>query len=162
MSFFDGLANLFTGGASGLASTVVDTIKDYFPPDMSDEKKAQLKLELEKLELQKQSEVNKAINEAETAMNERIAQHEGTAKDLMQLPVIGRVVIFLRGCQRPIWGFATMYCDFMWMSGGWPAMTDKQESTLWVVNFLVLGFLFGERAVKNVMPLVLQYVNKGK
>jgi hypothetical protein len=28
------------------------------------------------------------------------------------------------------------------------------QSAFWVVNFLVLGFLFGERAVRNVMPLV--------
>ena len=28
------------------------------------------------------------------------------------------------------------------------------ESAFWVVNLLVLGFLFGERAAKNVLPML--------
>ena len=157
MGILDSVSNALTGG---LASTIMDGIKSYFPPDMSDEKKAELQLKLENIELQKTIAANKAISDAEASINERISMHEGTAKDLMQLPFVGRILIFLRGTQRPAWGFATMYCDFMWMSGSWSGMTDKQESTLWVINFLVLGFLFGERAIKNVMPIIAQYIGK--
>lgn len=154
---FDKIASLFTGG---LASTVMDGIKTYFPPDMSDEQKAAVNLELQKIELQKQIEVNKAIAEAEKALNERIAQHEGTAKDLQALPIVGRVIVFARGCQRPLWGFGVMWADLQWFSGQWADLSQQQESALWVINFLVLGFLFGERAIKNVAPLISQVMKK--
>ena len=156
---FNKILDVFSGG---LASTVMDGIKSYFPPDMSDEQKAALNLELQKIELQKQAELSRAVAEAERLINERIAQHEGTAKDLMALPFIGRIVIFARGCQRPIWGFATLWADLQWFSGAWSGITDKQESALWVINLLVLGFLFGERAVKNITPLISQYFGKGR
>lgn len=156
---FSKILNIFSGG---LADTVMDGIKTYFPPDMSDEQKAALNLELQKIELQKQAELTAAVAESERLVNERIAQHEGTAKDLMALPVVGRIVIFARGCQRPIWGFATLWADLQWLSGSWGTLTERQESALWVINLLVLGFLFGERAVKNITPLISQYFSKGR
>ena len=149
---WDKLASFLTGG---LADKAYKVVKDYFPPDMSDEQKAQVKLQLEKLQLEKQVEANRALLDAEKSVNERVAQLEGTAKDLLGMPVIGRVVLFARGCQRPAWGFGVMYADLMWFSGQWVDMTQQQESALWVINLLVLGFLFGERAVKNVAPLLV-------
>ncbi|WAX23119.1 hypothetical protein pA_gene0078 [Vibrio phage 13VT501A] len=153
----DKIANFFTGG---LADTVMDGIKAYFPPDMSDEQKAAVNLEIQKIELQKTIELNKAVADAEKAINERIATHEGTAKDLQALPVVGRLIIFARGCQRPLWGFGVMWADVMWFSGQWSDLSQQQESALWLINLLVLGFLFGERAIKNVAPLVSQVMKK--
>ena len=153
----DKIANFFTGG---LADTVMDGIKAYFPPDMSNEQKAAVNLELQKIELQKSIEINKAVADAEKAINDRIAAHEGTAKDLSALPVIGRVIIFARGCQRPLWGFGVMWADLQWFSGQWSGLSQQQESALWVINLLVLGFLFGERAVKNVAPIISQVIKK--
>lgn len=153
----DKIANFFSGG---LADTVMDGIKAYFPPDMSDEQKAAVNLELQKIELKKTIELNKAVADAERAINDRIATHEGTAKDLQALPVVGRVIIFARGCQRPLWGFGVMWADLQWFSGKWAELSEQQESALWVINLLVLGFLFGERAIKNVAPLVSQIIKK--
>lgn len=157
MNFLSGLADTLTGG---LASSVYQAVKDYFPPDMTPEQKAAIEIELQKIELEKAKSVNDAISSAERSLNDRISMHEGTAKDLMALPFIGRVVIFARGCQRPMWGFATMYCDFQWLSGAWSNLSEQQEATLWVINLLVLGFLFGERAVQNVTPIVARYFVK--
>lgn len=153
----DKLASILTGG---LADTVMSGITKYFPPDMSDEQKSAVNLELQRIELEKQASVNKAVADAEKSVNERIAISEGTAKDLMALPVVGRLLIFARGAQRPVWGFSTMYADYMWFSGQWSGMTQQQESALWVINLLVLGFLFGERAVQNVAPLIAQHFIK--
>ena len=153
----DKIASLFGGG---LAETVMDGIKSYFPPDMSDEQKANVNLKIQQIELQKQIELNKAISEAEQAINDRISQHEGTAKDLQALPFVGRVIVFARGCQRPLWGFGVMWADLQWFSGQWSDLSQRQESALWLINLLVLGFLFGERAVKNVAPLISQVMKK--
>ena len=60
-----------------------------------------------------------------------------------------------------MWGFATAYMDFMVFSGQWQieAHTAK-DAAFWSINLLVLGFLFGERAVRNVMPIIGQYFGK--
>jgi hypothetical protein len=137
MSILGGLKGLFTGD-SGIVS-----------PD----KKAELEAKLRDFQLQAQKQVDDATSEAEKNLTQRIAELEGTASDLKAIPFFGPVMIFLRGLQRPVWGFATLYMDLMWFSE-WETLTQKQESALMIINVLVLGFLFGERAIKNVMPLI--------
>lgn len=98
---------------------------------------------------------------ASDQVTDRAAKLEGTAEDLRSLPLIGRVVLFLRGCQRPAWGFAALAMDWLVLSGRWTValtVTGTGDLTaegciVLAVNILVLGFLFGERAVKNLLPL---------
>jgi hypothetical protein len=60
--------------------------------------------------------------------------------------------------------------DFMVFSGQWPltgsttqnaANSLDLQSAFWVINFLVLGFLFGERAMRNVMPFFQNRIQSG-
>tara|TARA_R110001632_G_scaffold35828_4_gene90388 strand:- start:63794 stop:64273 length:480 start_codon:yes stop_codon:yes gene_type:complete len=150
MSIFKKLLDGVTGG---FVSTAVDTFKDYFPPDMSAEQIEDLELRTKKLQSDIQQQMDNASNIAEELLTNRIAQLEGTASDLKSVPIVGPLVLFLRGLQRPLWGYATLFMDYMWFSE-WPTLTSKQESALMAINILVLGFLFGERAIKNVMPLI--------
>jgi len=151
MSLFKKIADMATGGIGQLA---FDVAKTYFPPSMSDADKENARLAFSNMELQRQQETNKATLEAEQQLTQRVKELEGSAADLLKLPVLGRLVLFLRGCQRPVWGFFTLYLDFQWFST-WK-LNEQQQTALIVINFLVLGFLFGERAVKNVMPLVIK------
>lgn len=146
-------STLLGGITGGFAEKAINAVKEYFPPDMSPEQKAQLQLKFQQLELEAQKQADNAATEAERVLNQRIAEYEGTAADLKSVRFLGPLVLFLRGLQRPVWGFATLYMDFMWFST-WPTLSTKQEQALVVINVLVLGFLFGERAVKNVMPLI--------
>lgn len=92
---------------------------------------------------------------------ERTTALEGTAADLKSLAYFGPLVIFARGCQRPIWGFGTLYMDFMVFGGDWVIEEGtRQDSAFLVINLLVLGFLFGERAVKNLAPLIERLLKK--
>lgn len=150
MSIFKKLLDGVTGG---FVATAVDTLKEYFPADMSPEQKASLALKTKQLEANIQQQMDSAANVAEEVLTSRIAQLEGTASDLKCVPFVGPLVLFLRGLQRPLWGYATLFMDYMWFSE-WTTLTSKQESALMAINILVLGFLFGERAIKNVMPLV--------
>jgi hypothetical protein len=150
MSIFKKLLDGVTGG---FVATAVDTLKEYFPADMSPEQKASLALKTKQLEANIQQQMDSAANVAEELLTSRIAQLEGTASDLKSVPFVGPLVLFLRGLQRPLWGYATLFMDYMWFSE-WTTLTSKQESALMAINILVLGFLFGERAIKNVMPLV--------
>ncbi|GAA4649282.1 hypothetical protein GCM10023116_15560 [Kistimonas scapharcae] len=99
------LGNALTGG---LAQTIFDGIKAYFPPDMTPEQQARLRLELERIEQDKRQQTDKALLDAEQMLTERISKLEGTASDLKSLPVVGRLMLFARGCQRPVWGFFTL------------------------------------------------------
>ena len=149
------LGNMLTGG---LAQTIFDGIKAYFPPDMTPEQQARLRLELERIEQNKRQQTDKALLDAEQMLTERISKLEGTASDLKSLPVVGRLMLFARGCQRPVWGFFTMYLDWCWFSE-W-TLSEKQQLALIVVNILVLGFLFGERAIRNLAPLISRLFNR--
>jgi len=160
MGFFEKLSNIATGG---LVTEVVDLVKTYLPPEMSPEKKAELTLNLENIALTREKNLEAAIAQSEALINERIREYEGTAKDLQSVPILGPLMIFLRGAQRPVIGYATIYLDFMVFSGKWNLSTDPQlSSAFWVINVLVFGFLFGERAVRNVMPVILDVMGKKK
>jgi hypothetical protein len=149
------LAGIFSKATGGLAETVLDAVQAYFPPNMSAEDKARMKLSLDRVALEREKALNDAIAESERAINERIADYEGTAADLKVMPILGPVMIFARGAQRPLWGFATLYIDFMVFSKSWELERGTTtESAFWVINLLVLGFLFGERAIKNILPFV--------
>lgn len=159
MSFLAKLTEIVGGS---LFKEAKEVVMAYWPPEVSPEKRLELQAKLNDIELEKSRQLDQAIADAETRLTERIALTEGSAQDLRALPVIGPMVLFLRGLQRPAWGYATLYGDAMWFMGRWN-LNAQQESALWVINFLVLGFLFGERAVQNVAPLIAELMkNKPK
>lgn len=155
-SFFGGVVNTLTGG---LANKIIDTAEKYFPPDMNPTQKAQFGLAMKNLEMEKTAQANQAAADAEKRVTDRIASLEGTANDLKAIPYVGAFVIFLRGCQRPIWGFATMYFDYQWFESN-ATYTEQQQKALLFLNVMVLVFLFGERSIKNVLPIVASYFGK--
>lgn len=147
---FTSIANVATGG---LAKEIISKVSEYFPPDMTPEQKATVELELNKLEFEREKATNNAIEAAEDSINKRIEIYEGTAKDLLAIPILGAIILFLRGSQRTIWGFATIYFDYKWLVENL-ILSEQQQTALIIINLLVLGFLFGERAVKNLAPLI--------
>lgn len=157
MSLLTKLGDFLSGG---LGSTLVETVKDYFPPSMSEQEKANLSHAIQLAADKKEIELRKLANDQDAEFNKRIKDMEGTTKDLQSIPILGPMIIFARGAQRPVWGFATLYMDYMVFSGQWSGLTEQNESALWVINLLVLGFLFGERAVKNVGPIITQMIQK--
>ncbi len=153
MSIFSKITDIVGGS---LFKEVKEGVMAYFPPSMTPQEKAAAALAVDKFLHQKNMEVNGLLSEAATQLDKRIADQEGTAKDLKTIPIIGHIVIFLRGVQRPAWGFYAMYLDYIWFAGSGSAFTEKQELGLIVINLLVLGFLFGERTVKNLEPLIIR------
>ena len=147
----------FIGGT--LFKEVKEGVMSYFPPDMSEQQKAEIALKIDKLLLEKQMQANEYLRQSAVQLDKRIAEQEGTASDLKALPIIGRVVLFARGAQRPIWGFATLWMDTKWFFGDY-TFNEQQQTALIVINILVLGFLFGERAIQNLTPLIVQVFGK--
>lgn len=159
MSLIDKVASLFGGG---LVDSVIKTVEKYLPPDMGPAEKASMELELQRMAFEKQKQADSMMADAERRVTERISLLEGTATDLRSIPLIGPIMLFMRGAQRPVWGFAVLYADMMWFSGKWGVMTAQQESALWVINLLVLGFVFGERAVANLAPVISDIMSRRK
>ena len=157
----------FVGGS--LFKEIKEGVMSYFPPDMSPQQKAEAALNVERFLHSKQMEASKVLAESAAQLDRRISEQEGTAKDLMGMPVLGRLVLFLRGLQRPVWGFATLYMDYLWffateakvVDGALvPMFSEQQQTAMIVINALVLGFLFGERAIKNLEPLLMKVFAK--
>lgn len=164
MSILGKIINFISGGVGG---KIVDAVAAHFPPSMSEKEREEMKLVVAQASRQYETELLRIAQQEQEEFNSRIKEMEGTASDLNNASWPGRVVLFMRGAQRPIWGFAVLLMDFMVFSGKWnlvgqTAVTSGAaagvasnfdlQSAFWVINFLVLGFLFGERAMRNVMP----------
>ena len=161
MSFFSKVTDFLTGG---IGSKIVDKVLKQFPDRLSDAEKAKIKAAIVEATREHELKLLELAKEQDEIFNQRIKELEGTASDLKQFGIIGKTIIFLRGAQRPLWGYSVLFMDFMVYSGKWRMYELAQkvgdntigtniESAFWVINFLVLGFLFGERALKNVLPL---------
>lgn len=151
-------------GANGDGKSVIGELSDVadrFIETKADKNEFQLKAQ----EIMHRREVQAREAEARQReeFNQRIKDLEGTASDLNQAGWLGRVVLFFRGLQRPLWGFLTLFIDIQVFSQAWEIQEGSlQETAFFAVNVLVLGFLFGERAIKNVMPFISQYFEKRK
>jgi hypothetical protein len=155
MKFFEKIQALL---GNGLFKDVGDLIDRFV---VTGAEKQEIKKELMELKHRHEVETVKLSLEAEQEFNLRVKELEGTAKDLHQSGWLGKVVLFMRGAQRPLWGYFVAYMDYMVFAGNWSLKgNEKLESAFWIINFLVLGFLFGERAVKNVAPVVSEMMKK--
>ncbi|BCS89967.1 hypothetical protein [Pseudodesulfovibrio sediminis] len=169
MSFLSAVTGFFTG-EKGLVGTITDTVKAYFPPSMSDKEKAELAARISEAEHKQEKALMALAVDADKEVTRRAAELEGTAKDLASLPVVGRFIIFARGCLRPLFGYFTLFVDWQIFSNSWDvSMTTltgeftAEGILIIVLNILVLGFLFGERTVKNLMPLFTKFMEtRGK
>lgn len=159
MSILTNITN-FVGGS--LFKEIKEGIISYFPPDMSPQQKAETQLNIERFLMEKQVQANDALRESAAQLDKRIAEQEGTAKDLKSIPILGPLVLFARGAQRPVWGFATLWIDFKWFFAVGLTFDEQQQTALIVINILVLGFLFGERAIQNLTPMIVQVFGKKK
>jgi hypothetical protein len=150
MKFLKAIGSFLSGDFVGNA---MEFVNKRWPPDMSEQQKAQMEMVLEDMLHRKKMELAEAARQDESAFNERTIAMEGTAKDLSAIPYVGALIIFMRGAFRPLFSYATLYFDWLYFSGGF-TFTDRQETLLLAINLLVLVFFFGERAMKNVMPLI--------
>ncbi len=155
MSIFAKIADILGGSA---LKEGFNLVKSYFPPSMTDQEKTAAELAYAQFAHTKEIEMIRVLNEAESEFNQRIRDMEGTAADLKTIPVIGHILIFLRGAQRPAWGIFTLFADYQIFSGAWSLPNSPHSAPmLFAINILVLTFIFGERAVKNLTPFIMQF-----
>jgi hypothetical protein len=138
-----------------LFKEIKEGVMAYFPPETTPEQK----LAIEKFMVDKEIQTQRLITDAAAQLDKRIAEQEGTASDLKGIPILGPIILFLRGMQRPVWGFGTMIMDYKWFFEV-RDFTEQQQTAMIIINVLVLGFLFGERSIKNLEPLLIKVFAK--
>jgi len=119
------------------------------------------KVQLQTIDAQRAKDDAAADNEADKIQTARMAAMEGTASDLKAIPIAGPIMLFVRGSQRIIISYGTAWIDYLWLSGGM-TLNDIQQRMLFTATLLVFVVLFGERAVKNIAPLVIELLGQQK
>jgi len=149
--------------SGGVGSKVMDIIDRQFPGKLTAQERAELDLSLQRLDAEREKEGNKVIMEASKALNARIAEYEGTAADIKSMFIVGPLVIMIRSLFRPICSYVTLYLDYYYfVLGGSIDWQDGTSTLLLVINLIVLGFWFGERTIKNLMPLFMAWLDGSK
>ena len=144
---------------SEMAIRVVATL----PPSVTDAEKKDVTTKVEQIFEQHLCDLKVARVQIENEVNQKVEKLAQTTKDLEKVPFFGPIGLFLRGMQRPIWGFALLFIDLKVLSGSWKLPSGSEtESAFWLLNLLILGFLFGERAVRNVMPVINRRLGKSE
>lgn len=157
------ILDFFTGGLGGkLVEGTMEIIKGRFPEKLSERDRLEIEMIMTQQVREYEIQGERLAQQETVEFNQRIKDMEGTTADLKTVPYFGPFVIFLRGVQRPFWGFGVFVLDWIWLVKDTTQWSDKQEVALLIINILVLGFLFGERALKNVMPLITEYVSAKK
>lgn len=157
MSILAGVKSLF---GDGIGKEIVGFIRDRWPAKLSEAELAELEIVTREAEHRRQMELLEYAAQQDAAFNERTKELEGTASDLKTIPILGHLVIFARGMFRPVFAYFTLYLDVVWFTtdtGGW---TDQQNTAMIVINCIVLVFFFGERTVKNLLPLIGEVFGK--
>lgn len=126
----------------------------------SESKKAEAKLMIMERKHKIEQETTSVWNDQEKTFLDNQKSMEGTASDLKQFGVIGKILVLLRGLQRPVIGYGIGVVDYQVFTGIIVLPADQMiQSTFYAVNIVVLISLFGERAVRNVLPMLTTYLN---
>lgn len=151
MAIGEKILNFFTGGiGEGIVNVIDQRVADK---DLAAKLKQELSVLIQTQGHEAAMLAERNEMERERLFNERTKEMEGTANDLKSIPIVGAIVIFLRGAFRPIFAYFTMWLYIQYFGTGMD-WTDRQEALLYATGIIVLIFYFGERAAQNVLPVL--------
>lgn len=121
-----------------LGKEVVSLIKGWFPEKMTEQQEAAV------------------VQTVNSNFRNFMLAYEGSINDYSKFPVVGSFIVLIRGAIRPVLTIADGYWlwTYFMSSEPWPELKVK---LLAAISILILFFWFGERAVKYVLPLLIQY-----
>jgi len=93
MAFFGKVVEFHSGG---IGEKIVDTVKDYFPPKLSESERMKLEEVIRKAAREHELQLLSLAQQEQQQFDDRIREMEGTAKDLQQFGKLGELVVFLR------------------------------------------------------------------
>lgn len=150
----------------GLTERIIDIVDEAAGDDLSPEQKLKIRLGAQGEITARERIAAETADQQEKNVTERVAKLEGTAKDLMSVPILGPLVLFIRGTIRPGITILVGVIDYRVFTGDVVLVQQAGDVTvnllplLVTINLVVLGFWFGERAFKNVAPLAAQFLTR--
>jgi len=105
-----------------------------------------------KIENEFQAHLLTEARKSNSAFRNFVLQYEGSADDYTKIRFFGPLLLVIRGLVRPLVTGAVMYFDFQYFTvveSGAKVWPNGMAQILLYMNIIVLGFWFGERAVKN-------------
>jgi hypothetical protein len=117
--------------------SLIETGIDKFLPKKMDE--------AEKAQFVQQMKIHAATEarNAKSDFRQFVLGYEGAAKD------VPRIVVIIRSLIRPVFTVMVGVIDWFYFTGGDTAWNAETISLLKGINYIVLGFWFGERALQR-------------
>lgn len=117
---------------------------------------------MKQIELDFEKHVLSEATKADSVFREFIVKYEGSAEDYKGIPLVGPLLLALRGFIRPAFTLAVAWWDWLFFTT--VVVWDGEKiQLLGTINAVVLIFWFGERAVTNSGILnILTKVFEGK
>ena len=140
----------------------LDILNKQLPEKISEKDRLKLELKFRELGADFEKTVMEYAYKVSRDSIKRNAIMEGTARDLRGFPVVGRIVLLIRGLQRPIWSFFTLYLDYNVLADNWPLDKQFKLVAFLTINGIVLSVLFGERAIINIIPFLGKFWKSGE
>lgn len=155
------IGNFFSkliGGEGGFLKGAADIVDRFV---QTKEEKAAAALALTQLSHKLEMEANAQGFEIEKEFNDRLLKMEGTASDLSRFGFVGSIIIFLRGAFRPVASYLILYVDVMVFLGDIKLPEAEETKKLfYALSLIIFIFYFGERTIKNVIPILGMYFGK--
>lgn len=177
MDSFQDIKNIIVGKTDedSLISKISNSIDQYLPLSTTEKEKADIRLAISNSVVREACKLLDVAHQNEVEENIQLKMLDGTATDLLQAGKIGKILLAWRGIQRPLWIFGLFIFSIYWFFTDKiklnyyeipdpnnigqvlyqaDPITQSKLMVILIVYCLVLGAYFGERAFKNIIPLI--------
>lgn len=160
MSKIGGFIKSIFSADGGIIGSVKDLADEFIH---TKEEKNEFNLKMQEFVYRKQADAIEKSIEIEKGFNERTIKLEGTASELKGFGWLGKIIVFLRASFRPLFSYGVGFTAIMVFMGYYKLPEDESIKKLFnLICGIVIVFYFGERAVKNVIPLIGVYLGGSK
>jgi hypothetical protein len=177
MDSFTDIKNIIVGtnDSNGFITKVSNAVDQYLPISTTEKEKADVRLAISNAIVKEACSLLDVAHRNEVEENIQLKMLDGTANDLLQAGKLGKFLLVWRGFQRPLWNFGVFIFSFFWFFTDKiklhyreipdptninevlyqaDPITQTKLMVIIIVYSLVLGALFGERAFRNLIPLI--------
>jgi len=163
-------ADAIAGNYVAMGREMADFIKGRYPEKMSEQEAADVELKMMEISNKYAIHHSQMDNEQQNRLYDFIIKREGTAQEMLQMPILGRIALFLKSLIRPVVTCIVVLIDIKIYSGSWrleeisvgdPDARFILALLLLFLNIIVLSFYFGERTARNIIiPIIDSFMDR--
>lgn len=126
----------------GIASQIIETVKDYFPPSLSDKERKQIEMAIEQSARDYELKIKSLAAQEDENFRDFMIKYEGKQKDNTKF------IQVIRGLVRPLITYAVDIC-YLYAFMSPLSFTHDQMKTLFPLVIIVNAFWFGDRLIQK-------------